>query len=124
MTVAANLVLLAAAFLAACAGGIALALCQARNWRAVTGERDLGAIARLARVIGWCLVFASLAFCVVRDGWSFAALLWPLLLGAAAAFIALTLAFRPQWMKPFAVALAALSSGRVGIGAAGKTQID
>ncbi len=86
-------------------GGVLLALSQSRNWRVVTGDRNAPPKARSMRRLGWLLALGALAPCVMRDGWSFAALLWPLVLGVAALLVAMTLSFCPHWMKPVAGAL-------------------
>lgn len=104
--------LLALALAAACVGGAALALSQARNWRSVVPAPHTKAVARAAHVSGWSFWLVSLAACVARDGWGFAALLWPLALAAGASCIALVLAFRPGWMRPLAAVLVTISGVR------------
>lgn len=96
---------LALAILTAWIGGALLALSQARNWRAVTRAAHTPSAVRAARAMGWLLVIVSFALCVLRDGWSFAAILWPFVLALAASLVAMILSFRPQWMKPLVVGL-------------------
>lgn len=83
-----------------------LALSQTRNWRKVTtAPASEGVILRL-RIGGWIWVIGALVFCALRDGGSFAALLWPLLLGLAAINVAMALSYRPTFLRaliPFAV---------------------
>jgi hypothetical protein len=90
---------LAAAF-TAWLGCACLALSQERHWKAVTG----GAPPRTKslRITGWLLVAASLALCIARDGGSFAALMWPLLLAGGALATAALLTWRPAWLRPLA----------------------
>ena len=42
----------------------------------------------------------SLALSLVRDGASFGSLLWITMIGVAALTVALTLAWRPRWLRP------------------------
>ena len=74
-----------------------LALSQTRHWRAVLNNRraDPPKVAK----IGWLLVFTSLVPCVLRDGWSFAALLWPLIFAVSAMTIAMMLTYRPAALR-------------------------
>ncbi|MEM8776635.1 MAG: DUF3325 domain-containing protein [Pseudomonadota bacterium] len=75
-----------------------LALSQPRHWRAITGANHAPKSLRLA---GWGSAALSLVFCILRDGGSFAALLWPLLLASGALTIAMALTYRPAWLKIF-----------------------
>lgn len=94
-----SLLLLAGAF-SICAGGMAfLALSQPRNWRTVGVASPVWPHLRRA---GWGLVLLSLAMTILREGPSFAALVWPMLCAAAAMLVGFTLAYRPQWLKPMA----------------------
>lgn len=77
-----------------------LALSQQRNWRTVTGDKK--ANPPNVAALGWMFVSAALIPCVLRDGGSFAALLWPLLFAAGAMVVAMTLAYRPRWLLPLA----------------------
>lgn len=78
-----------------------LAISQDRNCRKVLGNSVPDQSQRFARFIGWSLIGAALVFCILRDGGSFAALLWPLVVGSAAIAVAILLAFGPQLLKPF-----------------------
>lgn len=76
-----------------------LALGQKKNWRTVTGGNTPP---RACVGLGWMFVLATLISCVMRDGVSFAAILWPLIFATAAFLVAMTLAYRTQWLKPLA----------------------
>ena len=99
MSLAVSVLLLALAALSAFLGCSYLALSQPRNWRTVMGE---GAAHKAARPIGWGLIILSLILCIARDGGSFAALLWPLLLAGAAFLVAMLLAYQPSTLRPMA----------------------
>jgi uncharacterized membrane protein len=86
------------ALVSACAGCALLALSQARHWQAVTASPSPPP--RALRRVGWSLVLASLMLCILRDGASFAALLWPLLMMAGALIAALLLAWWPAALRP------------------------
>lgn len=93
--------LLALAVLAALIGCAWLALSQSRHWRTVIG---VGKAHAVTRPVGWGLIGLSLIFCAARDGASFAALLWPLLLAGAAFTVAMTLAYNPRTLSIIAIA--------------------
>ena len=105
----ADLALLLLGMMTALLGGVFLALSQARNWRTVMGAPPVKFTSRAASGIGWVFVLLSLVVCVVRDGWGFAAILWPMLLGSASGIIALILAFRPASLRLPARLMAACS---------------
>ncbi len=86
------------AALAALLGCAALALSQERHWKAVAMRASPPP--RAVRPLGWALVTASLACCIACDGASFAALLWPLLVGGAALGVAAALTWRPALLRP------------------------
>ena len=103
MSIAASLGFLALASALCLVGMATLALTQDRNWRRVdTG----GSPAGWARPTGWALVIAALAVCIIRDGPSFAALIWPMLAAGAALAVGMVLAYRPQWLSPLCQRLA------------------
>ncbi|MGD1956977.1 MAG: DUF3325 domain-containing protein [Sphingomonadales bacterium] len=83
-------------------GASFLALSQDRNVHRVLGRSVQDKRVSMMRTTGWLLVFVSLIPCIARDGGSFAALLWPLLLAAASIATAMLLAYRPQWLTPIA----------------------
>ncbi|MEO0566537.1 MAG: DUF3325 domain-containing protein [Pseudomonadota bacterium] len=95
-------VLLIFAFLSALLGCVLLAVTQIRHWKTLFGPRAEPGHVRVARTMGWSLIAMSLVLCVLRDGASFGALLWPLTLAVAAFCTAMMLAYRPQWLKPLA----------------------
>lgn len=77
------------------------ALSQVRHWRvvfdkALPTQRE----ALLLRSLGILMLSISLALSLVRDGVSFGSLLWITMIGMAALAIALTLAWRPRWLRP------------------------
>ncbi len=92
------------AALAALLGCAALALSQARHWKAVNAVA--APPPRALRLAGWALITASLACCIACDGASFAALLWPLLVGGAALVVAAALTWRPAFLRPLAAVFA------------------
>jgi hypothetical protein len=92
--------LLLAAALAAWLGCAGLALSQHRHWKAVTGGAPPRRMS--ARIAGWVLVVASLGLCIARDGGSFAALTWPLLLAGSALATAALLSWCPALLRPLA----------------------
>lgn len=92
------LLLAAGASLVGCA---CLALSQDRHRLAVAGDRrHPPRTPGHTRSLGWYLLAASLLACTLRDGGAFAALLWPLLVGASAFAVALTLTYRPELLRP------------------------
>lgn len=106
MTLAVSLGLLALASLSSLFGMAALALSQERNWRNVCNgakpsETEIG----ISRWCGSLLLMLALVFCVVRDGASFAALIWPLLLAAGAFVTAMSLAYKSDLLSPLAAAV-------------------
>ncbi|MEL7028314.1 MAG: DUF3325 domain-containing protein, partial [Pseudomonadota bacterium] len=88
------------AYLSGASGMGWLALSQPRHWRAVMPGPAPDKPKRVLRIAGWVSLFASLIFCILRDGGSFAAILWPLILGAAALAVAMALTYRPSVLKP------------------------
>ena len=44
----------------------------------------------------------SLVLIIIRDGPSFSALIWPMQIALSAVFIGVLLAYRPNWLQPFA----------------------
>ncbi|AEG13411.1 hypothetical protein Sbal183_0101 [Shewanella baltica OS183] len=77
------------------------ALSQVRHWRvvfdkALPTQREV----LLLRSLGILMLSISLALSLVRDGASFGSLLWITMIGVAALAVALTLAWRPRWLRP------------------------
>ncbi len=102
--------LLALALGSAALGFALLALALPRHWEDSTGERvDAVPARRAMRGAGASLLVLSLAACLLRDGASFGALLWVLILFGAAAGVALVLAWVPQWLLPLARRVSAVT---------------
>lgn len=97
MSIVIDAALLLSAALLCVLGCTLLALSQARNWRKVLSDRN-GNPPNTAW-LGWTLVLTALVPCVMRDGASFAALLWPLVFAAGAMATAMTLTYRPGWYR-------------------------
>ncbi len=95
-----SVVLLVGALLAATFGSALLALSQQRHWHAVMGTS--APPGGLPRRLGWLLIAASLVLVLLRDGASFGALFWPLLIGLGAMLTAAALTWAPGAMKPLA----------------------
>jgi hypothetical protein len=98
-------VLFIAAVVSSLGGCIALALSQQRHWEAVMG--CTARPRRWLRAAGWSLVAASFAAVIACDGLSFGALVWPMLMGAAALATAATLSSNPTLLRPLASWVAA-----------------
>jgi len=94
--------LLAGVFLTAYLGFALLALSQARHWWRVAATDPPRTGVRLRRGAGAALLAASLALALLRDGPSFGALLWVTAISLAALAVALTVAWRPRWLRPLA----------------------
>tara|TARA_R110002033_G_scaffold122627_1_gene165215 strand:- start:4988 stop:5356 length:369 start_codon:yes stop_codon:yes gene_type:complete len=93
--------LLVAIFSAAYLSFALFALSQVRHWRvvfdkALPTQREV----LLLRSLGILMLSISLALSLVRDGASFGSLLWITMIGVAALTVALTLAWRPRWLRP------------------------
>lgn len=96
--------------LAAClalAGCASLALAQDRNWKVVMPAAVANRRRMAMRFTGWTLLAASLAVCIASQGAGFAALLWTLQVAVASFLVAITLSFRPAWLRPVARAYGA-----------------
>lgn len=93
--------LLLAASLASYSGFACFALAMPRHWAAASG-RSLAAVPhrRALRLGGFALLAGTYGLCVYRDGPSFGSVLWVVLIPMAAIAVALTLAWRPQWLLP------------------------
>lgn len=80
-------------------GMVYLALSQRRNWNVFGSYR----IKRTqTQTVGSVFLLASLATSAVRDGVSFAALIWPMLVAVQALTVGMIMAFKPRWLRPFA----------------------
>ncbi|MFI5445422.1 DUF3325 domain-containing protein [Polaromonas sp. UC242_47] len=92
--------LMLAACLLALWGFSLLALSQERHLERVFGSNDYPALKlRAQRAISFIAISLSLIACIAAQGASFGILLWVLLVCAAAMAIALTLTWRPQWLR-------------------------
>lgn len=87
-----------AAALTAWFGCVCLALSQDRHRKTVNGGVPKRPVP--LRIAGWLLGAASLGLCIARDGGSFAALMWPLLLAGGALATAVLLTWRPTALSP------------------------
>lgn len=77
-----------------------LALAQERYQDPVYGHScSIARVAIARRAIGSIAIGMSLPACMVSQGASFGCLLWPLSMGAAAMAVALTLSWRPRWLR-------------------------
>lgn len=85
-----------------CTAGLGwLALAMEVHWRQVRGGTALPRARIVAlRVGGAVALLASLAVCLRADHASMAALVWVMLLAAAALTIAFVLSWRPRWLAP------------------------
>lgn len=93
--------------LAACVvlllGMALLALSQERHRdRIFISTRPTAHSIRAHRTAGFITTGLGLPACIASQGASFGSLLWLLLLSAAALAVALTLTWRPQWLRPLA----------------------
>lgn len=104
MTIVLNISLLFGAIALGLIGAALLALSQDKHWRVVTGSAPKSS-RRLARQIGWGIAILILPLCIARDGASFGALLWPLILQLSAVGIAIIIATNPAWLKPLSIVL-------------------
>lgn len=92
-------VLLTAALLACTAGMGWLALAMQSHWEQVcTDIATRGQVLRL-RVLGASGLMAGLALCLLADHASMAVLVWVMALAAAGLAVALTLTWRPGWLR-------------------------
>jgi O-antigen/teichoic acid export membrane protein len=89
------------AWFAATAGMGWLALSLDNHWQQVTGTRQAHDNVRNSclRLFGALGLILSLGLCLAVDHASMAALVWVMLLAAAAVCTAITLTWRPHWLK-------------------------
>lgn len=77
-----------------------LALGQERYGEQVYGkDRPVAPVTYAQLAIGFITVSLSLLACLANEGISFGCLLWVLSMGASAMVVALTLSWRPQWLR-------------------------
>lgn len=95
-----ELFLMLAAGLAALWGFALLALSQQRHFVRVFGTNSHPALSTWAqRATGFIAIGLSLPACIAAEGSGFGSLLGVLLICAAAMTIALTLTWRPHWLR-------------------------
>ena len=86
------------ALLAATAGMAAFALANGAHWRQLLGARTQTTAARVGcQTLGAALLGLSFALCALADPVSMAFLVWPMLLGAAAAAVATVLTAQARY---------------------------
>jgi UDP-N-acetylmuramyl pentapeptide phosphotransferase/UDP-N-acetylglucosamine-1-phosphate transferase len=94
---------LSAALLAALLGMACLALAMDVHWRQVRNAARTRRSAVATRCLGYGLLAASLAFCLVADTATMAVLVWMVLLAVGATAVAFTLSWRPSLLGPLAM---------------------
>lgn len=91
------------ALLACYLGFACLALAMSRHWDQVMGGPELPpGRQQILRSAGFLLLSISLTLAMVTEGANFGSVLWVLALALSAAAIALTLTWRPLWLRPLA----------------------
>jgi hypothetical protein len=84
-----------------------LAASMQAHWLQVRGAPDLGwHDAASLRVLGAFSLLGALGACLRADHASMAALVWVLMMAAAASTVAFVLAWRPTWLRPLVAWLA------------------
>lgn len=95
-----DLLLTLAAFALALWGFALLALSQERHVEHVFGRHARPAPRlRVQRATGFTAIGLGLPACVAAEGAAFGSLLWVVLVCAAAMAVALTLTWRPHWLR-------------------------
>lgn len=90
--------LLILALAVAIAGMAAFALANDMHWRQILGARQQTVAIRTAcKSLGTMLIGASFALCVLADPVTMALLVWPMLLGVAAAIVATFLTLQAHY---------------------------
>ena len=93
--------LLLALALASYFGFALLALSQDRHWERAGGARNCPARLVLPmRLLGYLLLFVSLALALWRDGPGFGSLVWATMLSVGAIAVTCTLTWRASWLRP------------------------
>lgn len=84
-------------------GFAALALSQNKHWAAVTSEHTCPDItARALRTFGWIALATSVVPSVLRDGYAFGLLLWPMMAFGVGLAVSFTIAYRPRLLRGMA----------------------
>lgn len=98
-----EVLLMLAAWVVLLLGMALLALSQERHRdRIFISNRPAALDIRAQRATAFIATGLGLPACIASQGASFGSLLWLLLLSAAALAVALTLTWRPQWLRPLA----------------------
>lgn len=74
-----------------------LALAQDKHWQSLQSQNSR---TPWAASIGWAALALSLLLALAYQGAVFGSLIWLLLLPPSGYALALTLAWRPQWLRP------------------------
>ncbi|AWN41351.1 DUF3325 domain-containing protein [Methylobacterium durans] len=82
----------------------ALALSLDRHHRDAFLARAPKARARALRLAGWAGIAVSFAAAVAFEGWNFGPVQWIGALTGAALLVVALLSYRPQWLRPAALA--------------------
>lgn len=83
-------------------GMVWLALAKRSHWAQLRGAEPLTANrARGLQALGSAALLVSMLLCLRADAASMAALVWVMTLSASALLVALTLAWRPRWLRWF-----------------------
>lgn len=91
------------AFSTSILGFVFLALAMSRHWSEVTGQVELPEThIKVLRAAGFSAHAVGLALAVFAQGPSFGSILWVMALTASAVAVALTLTWRPLWLRPLA----------------------
>ena len=94
--------LLMAALLTCLVGMGWLALAMQTHWAQVRGGHPSRAGVLRLRILGALALATSLVLCLLADHASMAALVWVMALAGAALTVALTLTWRPRWLRVLA----------------------
>ena len=78
-----------------------LALSQERHFETVFGRAAVSPaeLVRRNRIVGAFAIAAALPICIHAEGPGFGGLLWVVVMGACAIFIALLLTWKPSWLR-------------------------
>ncbi|HYM86317.1 MAG TPA: DUF3325 domain-containing protein [Pseudoxanthomonas sp.] len=91
------------AFSTSILGFVLLALAMSRHWSEVTGQAALSEVRiKVLRAAGFSALAVGLALAVFAQGPGFGSVLWVMALTTSAAAVALTLTWRPRWLRPLA----------------------
>ena len=92
-------------------GFAALALSQDKHWASVTRHRTCPPATRLIlRWLGWGLLGSSIILSIVRDGFAFGILMWPLMAFFVGLAVSFAIAYLPRLLSGFAAYLATITN--------------